>query len=65
MNSKPWYQSKTLLVNILLGLVAILGYIIGPDFPIDLSQHADLIMFVIALANALLRLVTTKPVSLK
>lgn len=57
MNSKPWWQSKTLWYNALMLTVAAasgqMGFPIPPKIAIP----------VVTIGNAILRLVTSQPVS--
>lgn len=63
MRKKPWYKSKTLWVNIVVGATAILAYMAGDQFPIPLNEQVlGWIVFGQAVLNAALRLVTFKPI---
>ena len=58
--TKVWYKSKTLWLNILVALVAILGFVLGPDFPVELNvEILKWITFALAVLNGLLRLFST------
>lgn len=63
MDSKKWYMSKTLWFNILALIVAAAQHYGYADFTPDPNTGAYAIAFVTAI-NALLRLVTKKPVTL-
>lgn len=66
MNSKPFYQSKTLIVNFLIIVAALLAYVMQPDFPLQLDQPSvELAGAILAGVNILLRLATSSGVSLK
>ena len=60
---KKWYQSKTVWVNIAVGGAAVLAYIAGDQFPVQLNeQMLGWISFGQAVVNAGLRLITSKPI---
>lgn len=62
--AKPWYQSRTILLNILGLVVLVVGVILENASLIDLpSQAVGYLGMVLAIANAVLRLVTTQPVA--
>lgn len=56
--TKPFYQSKTLIFNVLAVLVLIATQFGFGDFKLDAEWTAG----VVAIVNFVLRLVTTKPV---
>ena len=59
MTPKPWYQSKTLWVNILTLLVMILGTVSQwPEF----SAYTGQIAGALAIVNIALRFLTDRPV---
>ena len=59
MTPKPWYQSKTMWVNILTLLVMILGTVSQwPEF----SAYTGQIAGALAIVNILLRFLTDRPV---
>lgn len=60
METKPFYQSKTLVFNVLAILVLIANRFGFVDFQLD-SEYAAMVL---AILNGILRLTTTKPVSL-
>lgn len=63
MPKKPWYKSKTLWVNIVVGSAAVLTYVAGDQFPIPFNEQVlGWIVFGQAVLNAALRLVTSKPI---
>lgn len=66
MNRKPFYQSKTLIVNFLVIVAALLAYVMQPDFPLKLDQSSvELAGAILGGVNILLRLTTSSGVSLK
>lgn len=62
MESKPWYKSKTLWVNLLAGVAALTGAF-GVDVGLTPEVQASIAAGVVALINLVLRLVTKQPVS--
>lgn len=65
-NTKPWYFSKILGLNFLIALAAILGFVTGPEFPIELSAEVlKWLLLGVAIVNALLRLVTNSAVKFR
>ncbi len=62
--AKPWYMSKTLWLNALVLLVAALGWVSGPDFPLELGQYAEYVTLALAILNLILRFVTGQPITL-
>lgn len=63
MDKKPWYKSKTLWVNIAVGGGAVLAFMAGDQFPVQLDeQMLGWIVFLQAVVNAGLRLITSKPI---
>lgn len=60
MNSKPWWASKTIWVN-LVALVGAVGAGFGLELPGDLQ--ASIVVAIMAIANIVLRFVTRQPVS--
>jgi hypothetical protein len=56
---KRWYESKTIWTNVLIFVVLFLGYLV--DDPLY-AQYAVQINMVIAVANILLRLITTEKI---
>lgn len=65
MNSKVWYQSKTVWLNLLVVIVALLGFVVSPDFPLELGQYAEYVTLALAILNIILRFVTGQPITLK
>lgn len=57
---KPWYYSKTMWVNILTVVAALLAYLAGPDFPVPLTDEVlKGAVAVLGVINVVLRLVTS------
>ena len=63
MDSKKWYLSKTLWFNVLALITAVAQYYGFANFTPDPNMGAYAIALV-AVVNAVLRLVTKKPVTL-
>ncbi len=59
MLAKPWYQSKTFYVNLIIALSPIV-----PGAEKFFSENPDSIMIGIAVINIILRLFTRKPLEL-
>ena len=60
-SSKPFYYSKTLWLNFLVILTALLTYVIQPDFPVQLPQASiELVASVLAVLNIALRFTSDK-----
>jgi hypothetical protein len=64
MDSKPWYQSKTIIVNVLAGIAAVTGAF-GLDLGLDAEAQAALATGILAVVNIVLRVVTKGPVTAK
>lgn len=65
MNGKPWYLSKTLWANALIVVIALLGFVTGDQFPIDLGPEVGYVVaFVLGILNLVLRFLTNQPVTL-
>lgn len=62
MDTKPFWMSKTLWVNILTGLAAVAGAF-GLDLGLDEETKTKIVVGVLAAANIVLRLVTRTGVS--
>lgn len=66
---KPWYQSKTVWVNVLVSAVAVLSYLadgLGTgalNLPFTITPEG--IAFAIGLANLILRFMTYQPIRTK
>lgn len=64
-DDKPWYGSRTILLNAIGGIAA-LAAIFGLELPPEAqAQLATLIMLATNLANIALRFITTKPIRKK
>ena len=61
MEKKPWYSSKTLWVNALALVAAVTGTA-GIDIGLTPEAQASIVTGIMAVANIVLRLVTTKGV---
>lgn len=64
MQAKKWYLSKTIWFNILSGIVGILTALTNPNVGLS-SQFLGILAIAIAVANILLRAITTQPVTFK
>lgn len=62
--AKPWYQSRTILLNLLGLIVLVLTVVVDNAKLIDLSvEQVGGLGMVLLIANAVLRLVTNQPVA--
>jgi hypothetical protein len=61
MDVKPWYLSKTLIVNVLAGIAAV-ATAFGLDLGLDAEKQTAIVGGILAVANVVLRVVTTQPV---
>ena len=61
MNSKSWYMSKTLFVNI-VALVATVTGAFGLDLGLTPEVQAEVAVGVMAVVNIILRLITSRPI---
>lgn len=64
MDSKPFWASKTLWVNMLAFVAAVAGGF-GMDLGLDPETQASLVGGVMAVVNIALRLVTKEPVGME
>lgn len=63
---KHWLKSKTIIVNVLLALVALAGFVIGPEFPLQIpAEYVEYVVFGVALVNVVLRFLTNQPLKAK
>jgi len=62
METKSWYLSKTLWVNLLAGVATVAG-VFGLDLGLDAATQAEIAVGFLAVANIVLRLVTRTAVS--
>lgn len=63
---KPFWQSKTIWVNLLVTLSAVLAFVAGPEWPVSLGERElALIISAQGVVNILLRLKTGEPVRFK
>lgn len=67
MNDKPWWQSKTIWINVLTGAGAValaVSNANGPDGqPIIGAKAVSIVLLLSNVANVVLRLVTTSTLS--
>ena len=61
-DSKPWYLSKTLIVNVLAGAAAVAGAF-GLDLGLTAEVQTEIAVGVLAVVNVVLRLVTKAAVT--
>ena len=61
MDKKPWYQSKTIWVN-LVAFAASMGVISGYDFGLTVAVQAELVGALMGGVNIALRLCTNRGV---
>lgn len=61
MDTKKWWQSRTLIVNALTVIAGALTFLMSPDAKLD-AQQVGTIGSVLGVVNVALRLVTDKPV---
>ena len=64
MDSKMWYASKTLWVN-MIALAATVSAALGVDLGLDAATQSSIAMGVMAIVNIVLRLMTKTAVALK
>ena len=62
MDSKPWYMSRTLIVNVLAGIAAVAGAF-GVDLGLDSEAQSSIALGILAVANIILRFITKGPVT--
>lgn len=63
MDTKNWWASKTVWLNVLTFVVAALVLVAGPDFPVAIPEDvAKYILGVVALLNLGLRFITETPI---
>lgn len=62
VSGKFFLISKTIWINILVLIVALVGFVGGPDFPVQLSPEIlEWLLFIQAMANLVLRFITDQP----
>ena len=61
-DTKPWFQSRTLWVNLVAGAVT-LGGVFGVDLGLTAETQAELVAGILVVVNIVLRFVTTKPIA--
>tara|TARA_B100002049_G_scaffold235752_1_gene220851 strand:- start:260 stop:454 length:195 start_codon:yes stop_codon:yes gene_type:complete len=61
MNSKPFWASKTIIVNI-VALIAAIATAFGLDVGLDAETQGTIVAGIMAVVNVGLRLVTDRPV---
>lgn len=64
METKPFWQSKTLIINVLAGAAAVAGAF-GLDLGLDSTAQAEIATGALAVLNIVLRLVTKTTVTAK
>jgi hypothetical protein len=67
---KAWYESKTIWVNAVTFVIALLGLLVGPEalgvIPDNLEEHwAKGVLMLSAFLNVILRSLTGQPLSAK
>lgn len=63
---KYFLASRTVIVNFLMVVVAILGFATGPEFPVQIpAEYAPYALLALALVNVVLRFMTNQPLTLK
>lgn len=60
-NGKPWWKSKTIGFNVLLGVVLEVASLLGQEGVVT----PETLALIMGIGNILLRIVTNKPVTLK
>ena len=65
MESKPFWESRTLWVNLLTTGISVLGLVAGSDLIAEYPRAVAAIAALIGVANIVLRFLTTVPVSVK
>jgi hypothetical protein len=58
--TKKWWQSKTLWINVLVALAALLSPI--RDFFVQMGWSPEVVVTILAAVNGILRLITGKPI---
>ena len=61
MNGKPWYQSKTIWVNLVILLVGILGVVADSEL-VPPKVVVYITGIALPIANMVLRMITTKAI---
>jgi len=59
---KKWFQSKTVIVNLLTLCAGVVGYLVGDDLIKDNESLLALLIAVQGGVNVILRFITTKPI---
>ena len=62
--AKPWYQSKTILFNILAAVLVAVQALTGALQPLMSVDFYQTVAEVLPVANAMLRLLTDSPVTM-
>lgn len=60
--AKPWWMSKTLWTALLTVAVGVLSWILGQEWIADHPQLVSVLLAGLGIVNAILRIVTGKPV---
>lgn len=59
---KPWYLSKTLWLNVIVFLIAVIGVLMGPQFAEVLPKEwGKYLLAIVSVLNLLLRLLSSQP----
>ncbi len=61
MDAKPFYQSKTLWINLLTGAAALFGAF-GIDLGLDEETKTKIVVGLLAFVNIVMRFITKQPV---
>jgi hypothetical protein len=60
---KPWYQSKTIIVNALIGVLMTAEATSGALEPVLGAKAFGILTFILPVVNVFLRIITTGPVT--
>jgi hypothetical protein len=61
---KPWYESKTVVINAIIVLLAVLGYVLEgiTAGALPFSLDPEVVAFSMGIINVILRFTTSQPV---
>jgi len=67
METKPWYQSKTIWVNLITLLISIIGIVITSATDLGISPEVVVVLtgVIVPVLNLFLRTITEQPITLK